>query len=220
MITAKKIALHLKNYIVDHGLEPGDRLPTHRELREHLNIGDRCLREGLSILNQYGIVETRRRGGTRVGKPKVQDLAEPISWHFEINEYDFADIVRARAALESAMAAEAAKARTRRDLLEMTDIIEEMDGLMDPFGQSESADQAYHVAILRAANNPAILFLGRLLAVAFDRKSREHIVCSEDRLAQSKVEHRGIYRSIEMHDPDAARQQMYEHIMGQLKEIW
>lgn len=220
MITAKSTALDLKKFISDNGLKPGDRLPTHKELCEHLDIGDRSLREGLSILNQYGMVETKRRGGTCVTKPSVKALAEPIFWYIESKKYDFADMVRARAALESAIAAEAAKSRTARSLLEMMDAVEEMDGLEDPYGQSEYADQMYHKAILRAANNPAILFFGEILAGAFERKEQEPIICSSERLAETKLEHRAIYQSIEMQDPDAARKQMYEHIVRQLKERW
>jgi len=218
MITAKSIASKLRKFILDKDLQPGDRLPTHQELCKHMGIGLRPLREGLSILNQQGWVETRRRGGTVVTRPSVKTLAEPIAWYLEAEDYQFEDMVRARAAVESAIAAEAAKSRTTRDLLEILDALERVESMPEPNERAQQADQAFHMAILRAAHNSVMLIFGQLIAEEFKRKEQEHLVSLPNRMAARSAEHRAIYQSIEMRDPEAARKQMYEHVMLQLQE--
>jgi len=219
MITSKSVASELRKFILENDLEPGDRLPTHSELCEYLKVGPRPLREGLSILNEQGLVETRRRGGTRVTRPSVRALAEPIAWYLQGKDYRFEDMVRARAAVESAIAAEAAKSRTARDLLVILDAMEQVEAMPDPDERAQKADEAFHVAILRAAHNHVMMIFGQLIAEEFKRKLQEHLASSPNRIAGRTAEHRAVYQSIEMQDPEAARRQMYEHIMLQLKEM-
>ena len=97
-------ARRIRQYILHHGLRPGDQLPTHDELSQHLKVGRLRLREGLSILRHQGIVETRNKGGTIVRKPSINTLSEPITWHLDGTGYSFEDLVSARAGFESSAA--------------------------------------------------------------------------------------------------------------------
>ena len=98
----------LLDFIKNRKPQSDNRLPTHAELCKRLKVGSRPLREALSVLSQQGIVETRRRGGTVLAEPGVEVLHDPLEWQLEQKGYTFEDMVRARAAVESAIAAEAA----------------------------------------------------------------------------------------------------------------
>lgn len=50
-------------------LNSGDRLPTIQELSERLRLSTSTISRAWSSLVQMGVVETRRRGGTRIVKP-------------------------------------------------------------------------------------------------------------------------------------------------------
>lgn len=54
----------LKDYIKENELQPGDRLPSERELVEHLNAGRSSVREGLRAIELLGLIETKRGEGT------------------------------------------------------------------------------------------------------------------------------------------------------------
>jgi len=159
----------LLKYISDNELKEGSRLPTHEALCDELGMGFRPLHEGLSILSQQGLIETCRKAGTFVKKSSVQSLMEPISWHLKERNYMFQDIVRARAAVECMIAAEAARSRTRQDLEKMLKAIEqsEVEEFFRP--KDEDADEAFHLAILGAAHNPFLLIFGKLIREQLNR---------------------------------------------------
>jgi len=50
--------------IEEAGLQPGDRLPSERELAERLQVGRSSVREALRALELLGLIETRRGEGT------------------------------------------------------------------------------------------------------------------------------------------------------------
>lgn len=210
------VARRLLSFIRESDLEPGDRLPTHEELSRRLGVGLLPLREGLGILEQHGLVVTRRRGGTVVCEPLVEGLEDPISWHLEHSGYRFEDMVRARAAMEAAVAAEAACVRTAKDQLAILETIERLEGGSSRKADRTKADEDFHLAILKAAHNPVLLVFGRLIDAQFRRKAkalREPV----GRASKALAEHRAVLDAIEKRDPDEARARMRAHILGQLE---
>ena len=47
-------------------LKVGDKLPRESDMAEELGVGRSSLREGIKILNAYGIVESRQGEGTYI----------------------------------------------------------------------------------------------------------------------------------------------------------
>ena len=212
------VAQKIRNFILKNNLQPGDRLPTHPELCNRLKVGLRQFRESLSILRQQGLIETRQRGGTVVKKPTVDTLNEPIAWQLEEKGYSFDDMVRARAALESVIASEAARFRKAKDLLLMLDALERMETQPTPTKEADKTDLDFHLAVLEATHNPVLSVFGKLIVGQFKHKLQENLHTSVNQHLASKREHRSIYHSIEKGHTDSVRKQMYAHIMNQLDE--
>lgn len=210
------VANAIREFIRGNRLSPGDRLPTHDELGRRLHIGPRRLREGLSVLEQQGVIKTNRRGGTTVAAPSVEVLADPIGWHLDLQGYTFADLVRARASLESGAAADAARERVARDLLAMLDAIENMESLTAQGRCDNAPDEAFHLALLAATHNPVMLIFGRLIAAQFKRKDHEQLALSIPRQKEGIAEHRAILKAVEDKKPDRAAALMYKHVIVQL----
>jgi GntR family transcriptional regulator, transcriptional repressor for pyruvate dehydrogenase complex len=210
-------ARRVRQYILHNGLRPGDQLPTHDELSQHLNVGRLRLREGLSILRHQGIIETRNKGGTIVRQPSYKTLGEPITWHLDATGYEFADLVLARACMESSAAAEAAEKRCARDLLVILDALELLEAVADAPEGDLAEDEAFHLAVMQATHNSVIVTFGQLVRLQFQGKDpRPDSVVHRHTTNQ---EHRHIYEAIERQDRAAARDAMYAHIMGQLKAL-
>jgi len=205
----------IRRYILENELKPGDRLPTHNVLSERLDIGIRMLREGLSVLAQHGIIETRRKGGTLVRSPTIEELSAPIRWHLEATGYSLDDLIEARATIESAVASAAAERRTARDLLVMLDELEKLKGATESDMKQGMFDQAFHLAVLRATHNPVMDILGEFIVGQFRRKVPAQVIVPRSRLVEVVREHESIYQAIERKDSETARIRMYEHIMYQ-----
>jgi GntR family transcriptional repressor for pyruvate dehydrogenase complex len=206
----------LVDFIKIKNLQPEDQLPTHAELCKRLKVGIRPLREALSVLSQQGFIETRRRGGTILTKPCVKVLSDPLAWQLEQKGFTFEDMVRARAAVESAVVAEAAKARKTKDLLAILSAIEDLEAICSPNKDAENADEAFHLAILNATHNPVMSIFGQLIDGQFKRKHPGKFYKSAERMSESITEHRAIYHSIEKQKPEVAQKLMYKHIMYML----
>ena len=61
----------LLQYIRSTGLVPGDALPKEAELAERLSVSRHIVREGISRLKTWGVVESRRRRGMTLARPDV-----------------------------------------------------------------------------------------------------------------------------------------------------
>ncbi len=207
----------IRNYIEKQGLKSGDRLPTHDGLCEKLGIGLRRLREGLSVLRQQGLIETKGRGGTVVNSPSVEAFKEPIGWQLAEQGCRFEDLIRARAAMESAAAAEASRVRTARNLLAILDTVERNEAALLASGQDDKTDEEFHLAVVKATNNPALLTFGKLIVGQFHRKVAERK--SVEAAIKSRPQHRAIYEAIERRDVELAQKAMFEHVIGQLDDI-
>jgi GntR family transcriptional regulator, transcriptional repressor for pyruvate dehydrogenase complex len=206
-------ARRIRQYITRQGLKPGDQLPTHTELIQHLKVGQRRLREGLSILKSQGMIETRSKGGTIVRRPTVKTLSEPFGWFLDTVGCRFEDLVMARACVESGAAAEAAGNRTARDLLVILDALEQMEALAPSRGNDWAEEEAFHVAILQATHNPVIVTFGQLIRLHFHNVQKKDTKLDPPEWRQKANEqHRSLYESIERQDRTAARDLMYAHI--------
>jgi GntR family transcriptional regulator, transcriptional repressor for pyruvate dehydrogenase complex len=215
---AVSLANAIRQFIRDHELRQGDRLPNHDELGRHLGIGVHRLREGLAILEQQGLIVTSRKGGTKIKDPSVDVLHEPIGWHLDWMGYTFEDLVRARAVMESAVAEEAARKRTSRDLLVILDAAEKMEKTPYSYPEHEKAEEEFHIGILQATHNPVMLIFGQLIVGQFNRKAAEKLIVTQRNIKDTIAEHRAVYAAIENQNLLKAKEEMYHHVLGQLKQ--
>ena len=68
---ADDVAHNLLGYIRRKNLVPGDSLPKEEELASQLNVSRHIVREGVSQLKAYGLVESRKRRGIVVTQPNI-----------------------------------------------------------------------------------------------------------------------------------------------------
>ncbi len=208
----------LRKFILDQNLRQGDRLPSHDDLGRRLGVGVHRLREGLAILEQQGLIVTSRKGGTKIKDPSVDVLHDPIGWHLDWMGYTFEDLVRARAVMESAVAEEAARKRTSRDLLVILDAAEKMEKTPYSYPEHEKAEEDFHLGILQATHNPVMLIFGQLIVGQFNRKVAEKLIVTQRNVKETILEHRAVYAAIESQNPAKAKEEMYNHVLGQLKQ--
>jgi len=75
---SQKIVEQIKDIIFSGKLQPGDRLPTEKELAERLNVSRPTLREALTVLEAIGLIEVRPREGSIIKSVVPQSIQEPI----------------------------------------------------------------------------------------------------------------------------------------------
>ena len=92
----------IKDWIVELGLKPGDRLPQEPELIEKLKVSKGTLRESLKILETQDLIrmKTCPGGGAFISEMRVNVATSLLSSHFFFKELSIADIYELRIILE------------------------------------------------------------------------------------------------------------------------
>lgn len=146
----------LTAFAADAGLGPGDRLPTERDLAQHMRISRATVREALKRWEGAGLVESRQGSGTylRVAvAPGMRHLTLTLP-----SAQDAAGLfhtLEIRRALEGEAAASCAERAGEAELALISDRLEAMEAAFHARdGMAGEEDWEFHQAVLRASGNP------------------------------------------------------------------
>jgi GntR family transcriptional repressor for pyruvate dehydrogenase complex len=121
------------------------------------------------------------------------------------------EIIEAREALETKLAALAAGRRTDSDLAAMDEALEFMERDIASGGRGVEGDERFHAAVTAAGHSA---LLAKLMAEISDliRETRISSLSQPDRPANSLRGHRKIADAIRAGDAEGAAQEMQEHV--------
>jgi DNA-binding FadR family transcriptional regulator len=203
--------------IVGGQIPPGDTLPSEGELAETYGASRSAIREAVKVLAAKGLVEPRRRSGTRVRPREAWNLLDPdiLGWHSpEALVPTFRrDLVELRWAIEPAAAELAARRSQPEDRALIQEALDEMEKAGEDPNAFYSADVRFHLAVFAASRNALIerlsTILGPLLTMSFQAQARRNRA-----FPLAVGDHRAVYESIAAGDARAARKAM-QFIMNQ-----
>lgn len=202
--------------LIDSGVfPPGSRLPGERDLAEKFGVSRVSIREAEIALQARGRIEIKVGSGAYVldgsdhqtnGLPKVGP--------FELTE--------ARALFEAESAALAAPIITEEALAELESHIAVMSGKVTNGKSPEEADEAFHMTIARATNNPAIIFvidsMWKMRSEAAQLQKVYKMVCEKDS-SHREDEHQAILDALKKRDSGAARIAMRAHFTRMIEAL-
>lgn len=199
-----------KRLIADGVLSPGDRLPPERELAELVGVSRSSLRPALKVLENLGIISQRVGSGTRLNPAAASILAEPLQFLILLDGITFQELMEARLIVEPELAARAAERATSEDQTALKGAIARMEECADDPDSFVKCDLEFHQAVYHAAGN-------RVCAMLFTvvHQSLEELVRFTSVLVEPEHTirfHRRIFAAIRRGQPEAARQQMREHL--------
>ncbi len=183
----------LKRSIVTGEFEPGQRLPTERELAVRLGVSRNTLREAIRALTLGGILEARQGSGTYVSSLSPGRLLDSFSLLIEASgDATVLDLLAVRRVLEAEAAALAAARITDAQLAELSGCL---------------ADIRFHETVAAVAGNPVLEALIQSLG---GRALRERVRRSHP--GGDAGGHDAIYAAIRDRDPARAAAAMATHI--------
>lgn len=95
------VAARIRDYIIHHGLKPGDRLPTEGEFAERLQVSRVAVREATKALGFLGILDSAPRRGLTVGRVSMKRLSRYLGFHFAVGDYPVDELIDTRVVLET-----------------------------------------------------------------------------------------------------------------------
>ena len=142
-----RVADAIKDWVVERGLKPGDRLPGEAELIAQFGMSKGTIREAMRLLQAQGLVETKTGpgGGSFVGEVSRERANALLANYFYFRDVSIDDIYQVRIALEPEQAAKLAGCLAESQLAELEAIMAEY---ADPAADAEE-ERRQHVASLR-----------------------------------------------------------------------
>ncbi len=212
-----QVAEQLMGFIQGGTLEPGERLPSERDLAERFGVSRPTIREAMIALEISGLVEIRSGSGVYVvgqhGQPALHPRDEGPG-PFEILE--------ARARFEGEACALAAERIGDAQLAQLRTLLTAMERENQRRDQAEQADQQFHCLIAEATGNSAISATVAWLWQLRNESGishRFHQRVREEGVKPIIADHRKILRALEQRDPAAARRAMARHLQRVIDQL-
>jgi GntR family transcriptional regulator, transcriptional repressor for pyruvate dehydrogenase complex len=205
----EQVAEQITGWIAQNGLKAGDRLPPERELAARLGVSRATLSQALVALEVIGVVLVRHGDGTVLtDRVRTSAVIDAIRAHAD----RLPEIIEARDALESKLAALAATRRTDADLAALRAALEEMERDIAAGGRGLEADEQFHGAVTAAARSD---LLAQMMAALQDliKETRLESLSQPGRPRESLAGHQRIADAIAAGDADTAAQAMHDHVM-------
>jgi DNA-binding FadR family transcriptional regulator len=171
MSNAGRIAEEIGSAIVAGAYEPGQLLPGELELCRRFRASRSVVREALKLLSAKGLIASRKRAGTRTRPREDWQMLDPdvLAWRLSNEDVEpkvVFDLLHARAVIEPAAAAMAARSHTHRTLRAIEEAFAEMELAARDALRFAEPDIRFHKAILAATGNDFFVAFGALAEAA------------------------------------------------------
>jgi DNA-binding FadR family transcriptional regulator len=194
--------------------------PTEAEIAKGHGVSRSVTREAVKMLTAKGLVSAKPRKGTIVEPPSQWNLFDPDVLRWMLERKFSVDLLRQfnqlRIAIEPEAAALAASNHQAADLEAIRKGLERMEAAETGGDDPLEADIAFHVAVLRASNNPFYLQFRAMVATALHTS-----ILFTNRIkggAASVADHAAVAHAIAARNPAAARAAMAQ-IIGEVLEL-
>ncbi|MBI2297099.1 MAG: FCD domain-containing protein [Betaproteobacteria bacterium] len=196
---ARLVQKEIERQILAGELQGGARL-NELEIARNLGISRAPVRESLRILEQAGLVVSRKNYGVFVRVVSIEEARE---------------IYQARSYIDAGVGQELARRINPRDLAELQGMVERMESA---FTASDAAtyhelNVAFHERMVEIAGNRKLLDIYRNLLNEL-ALYRRHSLGQPGAMRSSVEEHRRILAAIRSADSDAAGKAMRDHIIA------
>lgn len=199
--------------------QPGEKLPSEKDLAKKLLVSRPSLREALTILQARGLLEIKPRSGTYVRSATPSQFREMMEHLLEFEPEKMWELLEIRKFMDSAAAELAALRRTKEELAEFKHLLNQVTSVITKKSEKEiEVEKAYgrffkHLA-LSSHNMLFSHFIESIAdmvrkALPFSRIKLESIPNSRDTIIAQLFQ---LVDAIEKQIPSEARSVVIDHI--------
>ena len=99
--TSLMIAERLREAIISGEIARGERLPSERELAEKMGVSRPGIREAISMLSSYGLIQSRQGGGNFVADRFAESVFGFLGFYDSLNEANYEYFFECRILMET-----------------------------------------------------------------------------------------------------------------------
>jgi GntR family transcriptional regulator, transcriptional repressor for pyruvate dehydrogenase complex len=216
---ADRVVEQVRELIQRLGLEPGERLPSERDLAARLGTSRAIVSQALRTLSVMGLVEVRPGSGAYVTRNPQAMFVASMDLLLRADEESADAIAELRFWLESAGAARAVEVAGAGETEEIEQAFARLESSTGSTSEWVAADTIFHAAVVRAAGNPLLGPLYEAVHTAMVSVLYEEWVESDvpptwlqgDNRRRQVDLHRPIFEAIRDRDVDRLRQALQDH---------
>lgn len=210
----------LREYIDEHGLRPGDPLPSEGALARELGISRISLREATRSLQTLGVIEARHGLGLYVSTFSFQPILDQLPYGLAAQGSALQDVLLVRETLEEGLIETVAKQITPVDLDELDGLVDEMERLVQAGHPVAEVDKAFHLRLFRPLGNPLVDHLIEIFWVLSDRLRDDIDKLRPAQVARVARVHRAIVDALRTgEDLREAVRAHFDDIRGRLDQL-
>lgn len=198
----------LQDEIIDGILKPGEKLKVDT-IKQRFSIGQSPIREALSRLVAFGLVDVEENRGFRVTKISESDIRDTYAIFTKIENM----------ALELAikLGDDSWEASIVSELHKLS-LVENAKKL-NSYDIWAERNYNFHVSLIAGCNSPALLDIRRNLYMKFDRYCRMSYQITKNELHVNHEEHKKLSEAVLQRNIKKAQQLMTNHINGVLEDV-
>ena len=210
---SEEVRLQIERAIHEGDFQPGDRLPSERELVDTLGVSRVSVREAIRSLEALGLVRVHQGRGAFVNDRR-SGLGEPMARWLELHRHEVLELLGVRGALDEYAAVAAVENADRKALATVAAAHDAFAAAADdgaPTDELVKLDIDFHLAVAEASGNRLLYDLLSDLHF-YLAESRFVVLAPTDRPARSAGEHQAIVDAIQAEDGKRAREATAAHI--------
>ena len=189
-------------------LKVGDKLPKESDMAEELGVGRSSLREGIKILNAYGIVESRQGEGTYIVNNSARNFFQFMG--FFPSAENTINYLELRRTIEVGNIVSVYDKLTNEDLEELEKLAEILHKKC-PIDEYVEADKNFHQALISYTQNPMLIQINNMIAELRSNLLYQ-IFCYPKIVEDAYNAHRKIVQAIRSRDLLACIRAVNDHL--------
>ncbi len=210
-----EVFARLRAMITSDELQPGDEMPSERELMERFGVGRPAIREAMQALAGMGLVAISHGERAKVLELTAQSIFRQMDMTAKMmlakSSGSLEHLKSARIFFERGMAREAAVKANASDIDDLRAILERQRVSLGDADDFISADMEFHARIARISGNPIYLAVSEAM-LAWLKEYHTEMLIWTGKEKFTLTEHEEIIQCIESGDPDAAEQAVLKHL--------
>ena len=205
----------LKGMITSGSVQPGDLMPSERQLMERFGVGRPAIREAMQALSNLGLLTISHGERARVTALTARAVTQQVDVAAQImlatSPDSLGHLKDARLFFERGMVRDAALKATVRDIDQLGDLIQVQRGALGDAEAFIAADMRFHAVIASISGNPIFAAVSEAM-LGWLKHFHTDMLIWTGKETLTLAEHADVLDRIRARDPDGAETAMAKHL--------
>ncbi|MFH1758437.1 MAG: FadR/GntR family transcriptional regulator [Pseudomonadota bacterium] len=203
----------IRDQIVSGRINPGDYLPSGRELSEKLKVSRAVVREAMRVLELIGVAQVRSGGTTAlINKQNRLILLESIDTLLSNQLNMLTDLLEIRYLIDPILTRLAAERADKEDIDLLKGAIQEMEADIDAGRSGSQGSMNFHYFIARSTHNKvAMRIMSIIIGISAEISALSFRTPGRPRISLSQ--HKALLDAVSARDANRAESAMREHFL-------